>query len=321
MGKYDDAMYQFLSDDERFVDLFNGVLFGGQQVLCAEALEGDSERYVLERPDDFQPVSSGKHTPSLKMENRFRDIKKRMKCGTGISVLAIENQATIDHTMPWRIMQYDCMEYHQQIRTIENRKRRRTKGGKKKRAGFETKFSETDKLHPVYTLCLYHGTESWNGPRSLKDMMDCAGNEELCRALFHDYRMTLVCVEDLKDLSVFRTDLRLLLETLAVRKARNKMKELFKGREFSNLSVETARTIAIMADNTQVLEKIEHDENNEKGEVNMCQAWDEILEECKEQERVSSIRSLKENLKMTTEQAMNALNIPENMFAYYSQLV
>ncbi len=134
-------------------------------------------------------------------------------------------------------------------------------------------------------------------------------------------------------MSVFHTDLRLLLETLAVRKDRNKMKELFKGREFSNLSVETARTIAIMTDNTRVLEKIEHNENNENGEVNMCQAWDEIMEECKaegmeqgieqgiEQERVSSIRSLKENLKMTTEQAMKVLDIPENMFAYYLQLV
>lgn len=147
MGKYDDAMYQFLSNNERFADLFNGVLFGGRQVLHAEVLEGDSERYVLER----------------------------------------------------------------------------------------------------------------------------TGNEEFCEALFHDYQMTLVCVEDLKDLSVFRTDLRLLLETLAARKDRNKMKELFKGREFSNLSVETARTIAIMTDNTRVLEKVEHNENNEKGEVNMCQ--------------------------------------------------
>ncbi|MDE7251985.1 MAG: hypothetical protein K2O32_03460 [Acetatifactor sp.] len=103
------------------------------------------------------------------------------------------------------------------------------------------------------------------------------------------------------------------------------MKELFKGREFSNLSVETARTIAIMTDNTRVLEKIEHNENNEKGEVNMCQAWDEIMEECKaegmEQERVSSIRTLKANLDMTTEQAMKVLNIPENMFAYYLQFV
>lgn len=141
----------------------------------------------------------------------------------------------------------------------------------------------------------------------------------------------------MKDLSVFHTDLRLLLETLAVRKDRDKMKELFKGQDFSNLSVETARTIAIMTDNMRVLEKIEHNENNEKGKVNMCQAWDEIMEECRaegiergieqgmergiEQERVSSIRSLKENLKMTTEQAMKALDIPEDMFVYYLQLV
>ena len=69
----------------------------------------------------------------------------------------------------------------------------------------------------------------------------------------------------------------------------------------------------------------------------MCQALDEILEESRaegveqgikqgikqgiEQDRMVSIRSLKENLKMTTEQAMKALNIPEELFAYYLQLV
>lgn len=100
MGKYDDAMYRFLSDNERFADLFNGVLFGGRQVLCAEALEGDSERYVLDRPDDVQPVSPRKGAPPLKTENRFRDLKKRMKCGTGISVMAIENQSAVDYAMP-----------------------------------------------------------------------------------------------------------------------------------------------------------------------------------------------------------------------------
>ena len=29
----------------------------------------------------------------------------------------------------------------------------------------------SDRLHPVYTLCLYSGTEPWDGPRKLSDMM------------------------------------------------------------------------------------------------------------------------------------------------------
>lgn len=40
-----------------------------------------------------------------------------------------------------------------------------------------------------------------------------------------------------------------------------------------------------------------------------------------EQERLSSIRSLKANLKMTTEQAMKALDIPEHQFNHYARLI
>lgn len=46
MGKYDDAMYRYLSDNGRFADLFNGGLFGGRPVVRAETLEDASERYV-----------------------------------------------------------------------------------------------------------------------------------------------------------------------------------------------------------------------------------------------------------------------------------
>lgn len=34
------------------------------------------------------------------------------------------------------------------------------------------KFRKKDQIAPVYTICLYHGIEEWDGPRCLKDMMD-----------------------------------------------------------------------------------------------------------------------------------------------------
>lgn len=46
MGRYDDAMYRYLSDNDRFADLFNAVLFGGKKVLRGEQLEPDGERYA-----------------------------------------------------------------------------------------------------------------------------------------------------------------------------------------------------------------------------------------------------------------------------------
>ncbi|MBM6752670.1 transposase, partial [Mediterraneibacter glycyrrhizinilyticus] len=39
MGKADIAVKNWLSDKERFADLFNGTVFGGKQVVLPENLE------------------------------------------------------------------------------------------------------------------------------------------------------------------------------------------------------------------------------------------------------------------------------------------
>ena len=270
MGKYDDIMYRFLSDSGRFADLFNGAVFHGEEVLRADALEEGAERYV-------QTGETLGKAPQTK--NRYRDIKKRLRDGAGFCVVTIENQNDIDHAMPWRTMMYDGLEYDRQIRAIENSRQQAIEREGRKARPWETRFGRGDRLHPVYTICLYHGTEHWDGPRSLGEMMEFGGNEKLREALFHDYRMSLVCVEDLKDPSLFRTDLRLLLAALGARGDREAMKALYEGEDFADISAETAEAIAIMTDNTLIMKKLDEQkekEENEKEGFNMCKAWDEI---------------------------------------------
>ena len=88
-----------------------------------------------------------------------------------------------------------------------------------------------------------------------------------------------MCVEDLKDPSLFRTDLRLLLAALGARGDREAMKALYEGEDFADISAETAEAIAIMTDNTLIMKKLDEQkekEENEKEGFNMCKAWDEI---------------------------------------------
>ncbi len=258
MGRYDNALYDFLSDNERFADLFNGAVFQGREVLKADALEEASERYVTERQEQGQEKENiiRRQTDAAKQQeaaaNYYRDLKKCLRTGTGFAVVAIENQSTVDYTMPLRIMRYDCLDYEKQARAVTGRK---------------------DRLNPVYTICLYHGTRPWKGPRNLRDMMDFGGDTELREALFHDYPMTLVDVNDLQNPALFKTELRLLLETLAVRGDGEAMKRLFEQEEFANVSVETARVIAGMTDNKELVEKLETSSGKEA--VNMCKAYEE----------------------------------------------
>lgn len=101
MGKQDAAMQSYLSDKRRFADLFNGVFFQGKQLINYCELQESSERY-----SDMEDQG----------RTRFRDIKMTLKSGELFRILAVENQMTVDYSMPYRCMQYDSMEYGKQLK-------------------------------------------------------------------------------------------------------------------------------------------------------------------------------------------------------------
>ena len=275
MGKYDDAMYRYLSDNDRFADLFNAVLFDGRVVVRGEMLEDASERCVEVVSDTVSQAGTGEGRP--KYEKSVRDIRKRMRTGESFIVTAIENQNAIDYAMPWRIMRYDQMEYGRQIRDIISR--RETALGKQGSAGnWMKRLQQEDRLCPVYTICFYHGTDPWDGPRSLRDMMHFGRETEGWQDVFHDYGMTLFCAGEQKDLSRFGTDLKLLLKVLQLRQDKDGLLRLWSEEPFSHLDLETAETMAVMTDSVNILKKLEI---TEEGGCNMCLAVEEMKRDWK----------------------------------------
>ena len=101
MGKENDAMLDYLDNNCHFAALFNGCFFDGEEVVKANDLSEGSEGYVEKYPssDPF----AGKTVP------RIRDLKKRLKCGMSLRVLAVEGQNEINYAMPWRHMNYDSL--------------------------------------------------------------------------------------------------------------------------------------------------------------------------------------------------------------------
>lgn len=297
MGNYDDVVYSYLSDNDRFADLFNAVFFGGREVLKGKMLEADAER-CMDVPDEegyTEEVPSSKRRSRRQAKKKqpqtvgFRDIKKRLKTGEGFVVMAVENQNDIDYTMPWRIMRYDQAEYGRQIMALQRKHRREREKLGLSPSRWEERMRKEERLHPVYTICFYHGTQPWDGPRSLKDMMafpegslenlteDCPQEEPgeaPWRGCFHDYGMALFCVGEEIDLSGFRTELKLLLKALSYRQDKKKLYELWREEEFSRLDRETAEAIAVMTGRPQILDKLE--EYEEGGICNMCLAMDEL---------------------------------------------
>ena len=137
-----------------FADIVNVLLFKGKVVVKPEELES-----VLPRSD--LKLDSGK------AYEQERDVLKKWKkhdIRFAIANFGIENQSTIDETMPVRVLSYDAATYMQQLKKKE-------------------------KLSPVITLVLYFGTEkAWNTGMSLLEILKCS---EEVKNLVNDYKINV----------------------------------------------------------------------------------------------------------------------------------
>lgn len=271
MGKYNICMQEYLQDKIRFADLFNGVLFQGQSVIRPEALSSASEQYAV-KEQGAKRKDTGMRT---------RDIKMQLRSGTTLRILAIENQAHVDYSMPLRCMEYDTLEYIRQLKERKQENHDRLQRGELTMTPAERLcgLRKTDRLVPVYTICLYHGKEPWDGPLKLQDLMDFEPESDRLRSCFADYPLRLFCVNGQEDFEVFRSDLKELFRILNCRTDRRKMSELIKEDAYRHLSLETLETISIMVDIPAIMEHKERYLSKQREEYNMCQAWQELLEE------------------------------------------
>lgn len=140
---------------------------------------------------------------------------------------------------------------------------------------------KTDRLQPVYTLCLYTGTDPWDDPRMLSDMMAFNPKDKQLRFLFKDYPLNLFCINEHDDFSKFHTDLKELFQVINCRKDKEKLAELIQNQAYSHLSEETWDAIATMTNNTDMVQnkKLYKNTNGEQEKFNMCQALEELMED------------------------------------------
>lgn len=171
VGKYDGLMGRYLSNRERFADLMNGIMFDGKQMIDPKSLEREAGDYFetegsLEADQSkVERKSQGKYR---RVQRRYRDLKMRSRQNGQFRIFALENQSVVDYTMPLRCMEYDFLDYQEQLNNLKEtyKIKKETLRGPEKLCGIRKR----DRLLPVYTVCLYHGEKEWDGPRSLSDM-------------------------------------------------------------------------------------------------------------------------------------------------------
>ena len=260
MGTKDSKAKEYLSDNTRFSEICNYVLFDGEKVIKPEDLkECDTTEVLSVFGIDRKQI----------VKQKWRDLLKSVSVKhTGemyVILIGAEAQTDIHYAMPVKTMIYDALNYGEQVN--EAKKRHRKNRDYRSSDEFLSGFTLDDKLTPVITITLYLGTTQWDGPRSLAEMMPQM--DERILPFINDYRINLLNPLEITDFSKFETGLRPLFELLKNASDEEKLNELItKDDTFTRVDVETVAAI-----NLFVGTDIKYDEKEEV--VNMCKAWDD----------------------------------------------
>ena len=260
MGTKDSKAKEYLSDNTRFSEICNYVLFDGEKVIKPEDLkECDTTEVLSVFGIDKKQI----------VKQKWRDLLKSVSVKhTGqmyVILIGAEAQTDIHYAMPVKTMIYDALNYGEQVN--EAKKRHRKNKDYKSSDEFLSGFTLDDKLTPVITITLYLGTTQWDGPRSLAEMMPQM--DERILPFINDYRINLLNPLEITDFSKFETGLRPLFELLKNASDEEKLNDLItKDETFTRVDVETVAAI-----NLFVGTDIKYDEKEEV--VNMCKAWDD----------------------------------------------
>ena len=272
-GKKDTALKNFWSDNQRFADLFNAVLFNGKEVLKAEDL----------KEVDTDVSSIIKFNDHIETVQRILDVVRKTAYGVDFIIWGLENQGKIHYAMPLRHMIGDSLIYLKEYQGIAAKNRKEK--GFKSSDEFLSALKKTDRLHPVITLCVYYGEEEWDGPHNLLEMLEIPEDLE---SLVSDYKMNLIQVKKSEQFSFKNEDVNIVFDI--VRKIYNedyaKLTDIYKDK---NISAELGVIIGSIVESQRLINQAM--KIKEKGgELNMCKALEKLMNESEERGKIKGER-------------------------------
>lgn len=182
---------------------------------------------------------------------------------------------------------------------------------------FLTGMAKGDRLAPVVTLVLYLNDKPWDGARSLHEMLNFKNISEKAKKYIENYNIHIldVCHTPDRELQKFPPDIRFMLMFIKYTKDKKALADI---RQLCGQETIAEDTFDALADymNEPELWKMKEKAGTEKGRINMCEGLRELMADSKAEGReetlLNSIKNLMETLKLTAEQAMDALKIPDD---------
>lgn len=275
--KADTVTKDYVKDAGVFADVFNFYVYGGEQVILPESL---TERDPTEIA--FPYGADGASVPI----QRFRDAQKLYAAMTDGEIeyvlCGVESQTESHYAMPVKNNLYDAIDYVRQVEEAAKSRRNARKQGKgggeradgKKRPNsgeFLGGFWKEDRLIPSVTVTIYFGSDEWDAPMSLFEMMEVKDNRVL--SCMDDYHVRLIAPALLPDGEImkFRSSLREVLLFIKHSKSKDELREVLEKnqerfREMERRAVDVISTVTNMGLSY----------NREEMRIDVCQAIQDL---------------------------------------------
>lgn len=290
--KNDAADKVFFDNDERYADLINGLLCNGRQVLRKEDLR--------EHSGSVQVRTAGSMTGRVKSvrgyerREKIQDIVRKAALGVNFILIGLENQQTVDYSLPLRCMEYETGQYEKQAEKIRRTVRKHPKG--LKNGEYLYGFKRDSRLYPAIILVLYYGEETWDGPVDLHGILDFTDIPEEFRKLIQNYQIHLVEVRKLENTDVFKTDVKLVFDLIRYSNDKTKLWDMVSADpRYQELEEDAYEMAAVHTGLTEEMKMKVYEEKK----VNLCKGLRDLIEDGKtagksegkfEQARFTAIR-------------------------------
>ena len=273
MAEKDLATKKIEDYNEVFADIYNTLLFRNHILKPSRLRAGATESIYKTDTGD--------------LNSQHRDILKKYQdeANLVISALGIENQASLDRTMPIRVMGYDAGTYRQQLTHREK------------------------KITPVITIVLNMTDEKWNTPKSIHEMlnMDTALAEYVQN--YKIYVFDIAFLED-KIIDAFTSDFREIARFFKRKRlgknpltSKNQLDHPREIMEFISAFTRDGRYL----DGAQYLEEMK----KEGGAVTMCEVAEALITEGRQKGRLEGKIELLCEMNFTVAEIARRLNISQ----------
>ncbi|MCD8073654.1 MAG: hypothetical protein LUF27_01220 [Lachnospiraceae bacterium] len=326
MGAQDTATRDYVNEADIFADAFNYLIYNGEQVVDAKALQPLDTSLLLsifgsEDPDkeenaEEEATSSGKRKRKKKQPNeavqRYRDAVRtaavKYDDHFAYVILGIEAQTHIHYAMPVRNLLYDGLQYAAQVEQLRNK--HKLSGDQSITDEFLSGFYRGDRLLPVITLVIYFGSKPWDGALSLMELLDIP--DERALPFIQDYKVFLIEPAKMTDddFNKFSTNLGKVLKFMQRSADDEKMDALLAEDDvFKNLDRKAAMVIQNCA-NVEV-------EFDNREVVNVCKAWEDAQKKAAIRSAIETARIYNIADETILADIMNRFELTEEMAKAY----